>query len=508
MKKSIVIVGAGLGGLATACRLARLGYRVTVVEQNNQVGGKASELRIDEFRFDRGPSFMTMIEVFVDLFNFCGEKIADYISYKPLDVTVRYHWPDKTSFTSFQDLDKTVSLLCQELGEDESKVQSYFSKVKQIYEISKPFALDKPIDFRSVFDPEFAKASLKFLSLGVVGSLQGLHRQVFSNPKTCSIFDRWAAYIYSDPSRLPAIMSSVGWAEVGLGLYLPLDGINGISKGIGDLAVKLGVRIILNTQVVNLEQNTDNSWNVTTLANANGRMDFLTADILISNLDIKTFHKNLLQKTLSSDAGRIKKSGGSYLIFYWGVKHHQKLESLGLHNIFFGEGYETGIEFKQQFREDNVADNPMVYLNITSKIIPEDAPIIDGQKSQNWITIISTPPENGKIHWKQEITTKRDYILELISNQLNIKKLDLTSLIVCEKVMTPLDIEDWTGSYNGDLAGCRIESIKDVLSRPKVKSSQYENLFFVGGSINPGPGMPMVLLCAKHCAEAVESTRL
>ncbi len=504
MKKSIIVIGAGLGGLATGCRLARLGYQVTILEQNNQVGGKASELNIDGFRFDRGPSFMTMIEVFEDLFEFCGEKLENYIDYKPLDSTVRYHWTDKTSFTSYQDINKTADLLCQDLGEDKSKVQDYLSKVRQIYEISKPFALDKPIEFKSIFDSDFIKAGLRFLGLGISGNLSKLHRQVFSNPKTRSIFDRWAAYVYSDPSRLPAIMSSVGWAEVGLGLYLPKDGIYGISKGIRDLAIKLGVEIRLETQVVGLEQNLNKSWNITTLTNTTGRMNFLTVDILISNQDIKTFHKNLLQKPLPHDANRIKKTGGSYLIFYWGIKYHTNFGDLGLHNIFFGEGYETGIEFKKQFDQDKVADNPMVYLNITSKIIPTDSPMIAGQKAQNWITIISTPPDNGKIDWKDQIETKKSYILNLIENQLDISRGVLEKLIVCEKVMAPPDIEDWTGSYNGDLSGCRIESIKDVLSRPKVKSSQYENLFFVGGSINPGPGMPMVLLCAKHCVEAVE----
>ena len=499
---NITIIGAGLGGLAVACRLAKLGHKVTIIEQNNQVGGKASELFIDGFRFDRGPSFMTMIDIFEDLFNFCGAHLLDYIPYKGLDETVEYYWPDKTQITTYQDLDKTVQALCDQHGEDKKTIQNYLSKIKLVYDLSKPYALDKAIDLTQIFNPDFLKTAFKLSGLGLDGTLARVHSKVFSNPKSLNIFNRWAAYVYSDPYKIPSILGSVGWAELGLGLYLPNNGIHSIATGIARLAKEFGVKIILDTKVVGLEQLSDKSWQCDTIS-LNGRLESNAAEILISNLDIRTTYKHLLK----TDYPTAKKTGGSYLIYYWGIKHHPKLAGLKLHNIFFGDnsGNRLGdkAEFFEQFDQGRVPENPMVYLNITSGLIEADSPIIDGQKSQNWIVIISAPPDNNQINWVTELTSKKTYIAKLIAKSLEIDPLELLDLIVCQKIITPPDIQDWTGSYNGDLSGMRIESIWDVLSRPKVKARDFDNLYFVGGSVNPGPGMPMVLLSAKHCVEEV-----
>jgi phytoene desaturase len=485
--KKVAIVGAGLGGLAAASLLAKEGFEVDIWEKNDTIGGKASELKIDGYRWDRGPSFVTMPWIFEELFKNCEQNMSDYLQLAPLPVAMRYFWNDYTEATFYFELEKTKQAICQELGESPEVVDKYFQKIEQIYKLSYSPIIEQPISLLTYTNPQFLKAGLQIGKMQPFDTLASFHQKIFSNPKTIQIFNRWAAYVYSNPFVLPAALSSIAYVEQALGLYFPTGGIHSISKAIAQLAEKMGVNIHLNTAINRIVPE-DKDFR---LIFENGATQ--KADVLISNVDIQTTYHKLLGKRLPYQP---KSPSSSYIIFYWGMQ--ASFEQLNVHNIFFPDKLQD--EFVQQYEENVVPDEPMIYINITSKASPGDAP----EGCENWTVILSVPnaTTSENINWKYETERLKEYVLRTIEHRLN--EPNLKQKIVAETVMTPTDIYNWTGSWGGGICGMQLRSLTDALQRPRIQSQDIKHLYFAGGSVNPGCGMPLVVLSGQHCADLIK----
>ncbi|HPI36981.1 MAG TPA: phytoene desaturase family protein [Ignavibacteriaceae bacterium] len=486
MKKRIAVIGGGLGGLSAAIRLAVTGFDVHLFEQNSIVGGKAGSLNIKDFRFDTGPSLLTMPFVLEELINFAGENIGDYIKLKPLDIVCKYFYPDGTVLNTFSKREELINELSKKLGESSGSINKYLDYSKRIYDLTAELFL-----FNSFSEPKtfLNKKALKTLfNLPRIDPFRTMHQansSFFKNPKTVQLFDRYATYNGSNPYMAPATLNIIQHVEYNLGAFVPEKGINSIPETLHKIASKIGVKIHFNSKVKSIVTN-ENS--VTGIVVENTELQF---DAVVSNADVNYTYNNLLAGLESRQAEKYKslEPSSSAIVFYWGVKGiHKEFE---VHNILFSSNYKK--EFEDIFIEQKCSDDPTIYIYVSSKYNPGDAP--DG--CENWFVMINAPYNKGQ-NWDNEINTTREKILNKIESVL---KKEIRSNIICESILDPVKIEINTSSKFGSLYGISSNNKYAAFLRQRNRSKEFKGLYFCGGSAHPGGGIPLVLLSGKIAAE-------
>ncbi|MFD1553717.1 phytoene desaturase [Putridiphycobacter roseus] len=484
MPKAIVI-GAGIGGLAVAIRLAAKGYAVQVFDKNNHLGGKLNEFKENGFRFDTGPSLFTMPAYFEDLFTAAGKNLVDYLPYKLLDASCTYFYPDHASFKFYRDELKLKEALGAELQTDLPAVKSYLNSAKKLYDTAGKLFVEKSLHQRSTY---FSKQALKALPhLLSPKNLSTLHRKNkanFKNKKWVQLFDRYATYNGSSPYKTPAMMAVIPHLEHNIGTFFPQGGMYGIVKAMETLALELGVEFQLNQQVEEIIIKNKNAVGVV-VANTK-----YMADKVISNMDIALTYKYLLKNEKYFLKEDKKERSSSGLVFYWGMK--DVFPQLSLHNILFSEAYK--LEFNEIFSHGKVPLDPTIYINISSKESPDDAP----PKNENWFVMINTPA--GIDLNDVQIAQIKEKIILAIERGL---KVEISSKIIVEKILTPKDIQINTLGYKGALYGTASNSLLSSFKRHSNFSKLYKNLYFVGGTVHPGGGIPLCLNSAKIVADTL-----
>jgi len=488
MKKALVI-GAGVAGLAVSIRLALQGFSVEIFESNPYVGGKLSEIQIGKYRFDAGPSLFTMPHLVEELFWLAGKKSADF-PYQRLDEVCRYFFSDGQSFIAPADQEKLVDVLHKELKEEKATVEKYLKRGKFKYDtVGKLFmerCLRKPSTF---FNAKAFRAYWQINRLGLTTSLNDYNAATFSNPKTIQLFNRYATYNGSDPYQTPAIMSMIPHLELGIGAFLPAGGMIQISHSIAKLAESLGVVIHLNTKVLKIKTENDKATGIET------EQGFVQADVLVSGIDVGlTYSKLLAIEGLGKAYADLPKST-SAIIWYFGVK--RKTEQTGLHNVFFSSDYKA--EFQSLFRENEMPSDPTIYLNISSKIKPDDAP----DYGENWFVMVNAPANSGQ-DWESWIPKARAKVIERLSHEF---QFNLEDEIEEETVLEPRTLESRTGAMGGALYGSNSNSQFAAFLRHSNYSSRFKNLFFCGGTVHPGGGIPLALQSATIAAQYVKERK-
>ena len=267
--------------------------------------------------------------------------------------------------------------------------------------------------------------------------------------------------------------------ELGLGTYLPMGGMHEISQSVTRLAERHGVRIHLESPVDRIVVNDGAATGIETQGT------FHPADVVVSNMDVVPTYRKLLADQPAPERTLAQERSSSALIFYWGIR--QEFPELDLHNILFSRDYAR--EFRQIFDEHQVPDDPTVYINITSKLESMDAP----QGSENWFVMINVPGDTGQ-DWDTLIPQARKAIVERISAALHT---DIEPLIEVEDVLEPRTIASRTGSHQGSLYGASSNAAMAAFLRHPNFSRKLDNLYFCGGSVHPGGGIPLCLLSAK-----------
>lgn len=486
MKKKIAVIGGGLGGLSAAIRLAATGFDVHLFEQNSIVGGKAGSLNIKDFRFDTGPSLLTMPFVLEELVNFAGENIGDYIKLKPLDIVCKYFYPDGTILNAFSKRDELINEISKKLGENSGSLNKYLDYSKRIYDLTAELFL-----FNSFSEPKTflnTKALKTLLHLPKIDPFRTMHEansSFFKDPRAVQLFDRYATYNGSNPYMAPATLNIIQHVEYNLGAFIPEKGIYAIPETLHKIANKVGVKIHLDSKVKSIVTNEDS---VTGIVVANNELKF---DAVISNADVNYTYKNLLAGKKSRHAKKYKslEPSSSAVVFYWGVKGiHKELE---VHNIIFSSNYKK--EFEDIFDRQKCSDDPTIYIYVSSKYNSEDAP--DGY--ENWFVMINAPYNNGQ-NWDNKINTTREKILNKIESIL---RKEIRSNIICESFLDPVRIEVATSSTFGSLYGISSNNKYAAFLRQRNRSKEFKGLYFCGGSAHPGGGIPLVLLSGKIAAE-------
>jgi phytoene desaturase len=475
----VAIIGAGIAGLATAVRMAARGYEVDVYEINDFPGGKLSEFSIGDYRFDFGPSLFTMPMYVDELFEICGENPREHFDYQRLNTVCNYFWDDKTRLNAFADINAFAKEVEKKLGVEENIIRQSLADSAEKYRLTGKIFLENSLHkLKTWLGWDVLVSLLKIPTLGVFSTLNKVNEKQLKNPKLVQLFNRFATYNGSNPYKTPGIMSIIPHFEHSIGAFIPKNGMYDITQSIYQLALRKGVRFHFGQRVeeIVVEKKVANALKI------DGKTLFF--DKIVSNCDVFYTYKKLLPKEKHPMRILNQPKSTSALIFYWGIKH--SFEALDLHNIFFSNDYKN--EFNH-LAEGKVCEDPTIYVNITSKYVKGEAP----EGCENWFVMVNVPHDSGQ-DWDTIVEQTRKHTIEKISKNLNV---NLAQLIDCEEVLNPKIIDTKTLSHLGALYGNSSNNMMAAFLRHSNFSRSIKNLYFCGGSVHPGGGIPLCLLSAK-----------
>ena len=484
MKKAVVI-GAGIGGMATAIRLSCQGFEVEVFEATDHLGGKLHAQQINGFRFDLGPSLFTLPHLVEELFALARVPMAPIFEYQRLTSIAHYFWEDGTRLVAKQNPTEWAQEIADQLGESPQAVTRYFRRAAWTYNHTREVFLESSLH-RLPFGKLSFWRSLSLLPLMPIwGSLNQYNRRKFKNPKTVQLMNRYATYNGSNPYRTPAMMSMIPHLEHGIGAYMPKEGMHQITRALGELMVRCGVKVHLNAPVDQIVVENNRAVGV----EVNGVQ--INSDVVVSNVDAYFTYHHLLKGLPFPEKVLNQERSSSAIIFYWGMS--RSFPAMDVHNLFFSNDYQK--EFEGLFQNFQLADDLTVYVNITSKVVTSDAP----QGKENWFVMVNAPRWDGQDEGS-EIEKTKQKILAKLSRCL---KMDVAPFIECEEILTPALIQARTGSYAGSLYGTASNNMFSAFLRHPNFHSNIRGLYFVGGSVHPGGGIPLCLNSARIAAQCI-----
>lgn len=484
MLRKVVIIGSGIAGLAASVRLAVKGYLVDVFEANTYPGGKLTHFRQGAYRFDAGPSLFTMPHFMDELFMLAGKNPEQYFKYHRKDESCRYFWNDGTRLTAHADQQRFAEEAAGKLGVHKEVVLKKLERSRQMYELAGRTFLEKPLNrFKTWFTKDVARSMLNLHKLSLFSTMHENNVAMLRNKKMVQLFDRYATYNGSDPYRAPGVLNIIPHLEHGIGTFHPEKGMHQITESLVQLATELNVRFHFNERV---EEILIENRKATGVRTASGIYE---AALVVSNMDITPTYRRLLPSEQAPKRILRQERSSSALIFYWGIK--RSFPELGLHNIFFSDDYRK--EFFDIFAGKVPATDPTVYVNITSKDVADDAP--DG--CENWFVMVNTPRHSGQ-SWEELVPKYRQEIFRKLNPVLGV---ELSQVIENESTLLPPDIELKTSSTGGSLYGASSNNRYAAFLRHANQSNRIRNLYFCGGSVHPGGGIPLCLLSAKIVSE-------
>jgi len=479
--RKIAVIGAGIGGIAAAIRMRRRNFEIDVYDHQPGPGGKLAEFRRKGFRFDMGPSLFTQPERVMELFEMAGEDPGEHLPYHRLDLVCRYYYPDGTMLDVPSDPVEFAGKASEVFAVEPGDITGYLEKASKLYATAGPVFLDRPFPAIDALMSEEGKAiGKKPWILDPFVSLHRRNRASFGDHRLVQMFDRFATYNGSNPYKAPATLKMIAHLEHNLGAFFPQKGMYAITDELFKLAVRQGVKFHFGKRVDEIVE--DDAGSKVSGIKING--EFLSCDKIISDVDVNTLYRGLLKsRKIPFLAGRQQLSS-SAMIFYWGVRG--EYPKLDIHNILFSGSYKE--EFDHLFRKKKIFADPTVYIFISSKIVPGDAP----EGCENWFVMINVPENTGQ-DWDKYIAEMREVLIAKIRM---ITGIDISGKILTEHVEDPRTIESRTGSYHGSLYGNSSNSRTSAFSRHANYRGSIKNLYFVGGSVHPGGGIPLCLASA------------
>lgn len=500
--KKVAIIGAGIAGIASAIRLAHKGHDVSVFEANAYAGGKLSSFEINAYRFDAGPSLFTLPNLVTELFELVGKNPANFFEYEQLTEVCRYFWEDRTRLTAWAEPQKFAEEVEKITGEPAEKIIQFLKDSAFKYEVLDGLFLQNSLHKLSTWTSKKAlKGYLNLPKLGIFGTMNEANQKLFTNPKIVQLFNRYATYNGSDPYQTPATLNIIPHLEYNLGAFFPKKGMVSITDSLVKLAEGLGVKFYFETKVEEIVVENGKIRGIKIIENRLVNLPTNNAgwvkspvelpasvekcNYVVSNMDVTHTYRKLLPNQQHPDFLLNQPKSSSGIIFYWGIK--KQFPELDLHNILFSNNYSE--EFRTMFEKKTIYHDPTVYINITSKYKPDDAP----EGCENWFVLINAPANEGQ-NWDEIIAQTKENVLKKISRILG---QNIAELIECEEILDPRTIESKTSSAQGALYGNSSNNRFAAFLRHANFSSKIKNLYFVGGSVHPGGGIPLALSSAK-----------
>jgi phytoene desaturase len=492
------IVGGGLGGLAAACTLAARGYHVVLLERNHWFGGKAAVLEEQGYRFDKGPTILTMPSVLRRIYAEAGRQLEDHLELIRLDPQWRCFYDDG----SVLDLHSNLETMAAELASFSRQpglVEGYrrfLELSRRLNEISQRFFFWRPIgslidmfDARNMFQPSMLRA---LLDMRPGRSVAATVRSHVSDARIAQMLDHFTQYIGSAPDQSPAVLCGIAHMQTSEGVWYPRGGTGAVPKALESLARELGVelrrgvglrRILLdaNDQVAGVE--TDDGERIGLAA-------------VVANSDSVRTHRDLIGGTPRRRFERRRRyePACSGVVLYLGLD--RAYEHLAHHNFVFSHNPEE--EFEAIYRKGEPAADPTCYLAAPARTEPEVAP----PGGEALYVLVHTPYLRPYHDWKQLLPAYRRTILDKLASTGGLR--DLEQRIRFERWLTPQDIHDQFGVLNGAIYGLASHGKFLGAFKPSNRSPDVKGLYFAGGSVHPGPGMPMVLMSSWIAADALD----
>ncbi len=478
----IIVIGAGLGGLSAAISLASEGFAVELIEKNDKVGGKLNILEKDGFTFDLGPSILTMPHIFDALFTRVGKNRADYVVFEKVQPHWRNFFEDGTTVDLTDDAEAMRHELDKLGAEAAAEFARFMAYSKQLCSATEAGYFAQGLD--SFWDLlKFYGPLRSLLSFDVFRSMDQGVRRFISNPKLADILNYFIKYVGSSPYDSPALMNLLPHIQFDYGLWYVNGGMYGLAQALERLALELGVVIHLNTEVLEIQQE---NRRATAVRLSNG--DVLAADIIVSNMEVIP----AMEKLLHSPASALKKMqrfapSCSGLVLHLGV--NRLYPQLAHHNFFYSN--QPRAHFNAVFNSHQLSDDPTIYLVAPCKTDPKQAPAD--------CEIIKILPHIPHLDPNNPLTAD-DYVAFRERVLIKLERMGLTDLrqhIVTEEFWTPHDIQARYYSNQGSIYGVVADRYKNLGFKAPQRSAEYSNVYFVGGSVNPGGGMPMVTLSGQ-----------
>ncbi|RNF40396.1 phytoene desaturase family protein [Planococcus salinus] len=487
-KKSVLIIGGGLGGLSAAISLAQRGYGVSLYEKNNHLGGKLNRLEQDGFGFDLGPSILTMPKVFERLFTASGKRMEDYVSTVRLDHQWRSFFPDGNIIDLYENLNEMQAKNPTLSKRDMRQYRKLLDYSKRIYDLTEKVYFDKGVDNTR----EILKHAGKLSALRNFDLFSTVHQAVdkrISNQQLRDMLSYFTKYVGSSPYDAPAVLNMMIYMQHDQGVWYVPGGMHHLRNGLVQLAKEVGVAFHTGKRIIRLNKE---RGEITGAVLEDGTE--LTADYYVANMEVIPVYEKLLQekKPVVKKMKKKFEPASSGLVMHLGVK--KSYPQLGHHNFFFAKDMKR--QMNKIFHRHELPDDPVIYLVNVNKTDPTQSPAgYENLKVLPHIPYIQDKP-----------FTQQDYDRFAERVLIKLEKMGLDNLrenIVTKDIWTPEDIKRVYGSDRGAIYGTLSDRKKNKGFKNPKKSEHYDNLYFVGGTVNPGGGMPMVTLSGQQVGDMI-----
>jgi len=490
MNKKVIVVGAGVAGLAAGIRLLSKGYDVEIYEKESMVGGKMHQINENGFKFDVGPTIVMMPDIYREVFEVAGKKPDDYIPMTQLDPIYTLNFPNGEVHTMSSNLAKLTSFLENISHEDALGYLQYLADVYKRYLITKDEFLEKSFRYKGDFyNP---KSLISALKLRTFDDAYTSISKFVKNENLRKALAFQTLYIGISPYNGPSIYTIIPMIELLYGVWYMPGGMYTMAKGMENLFLELGGKLNLNTNVQEILIKDKKAYGIKV-----DNKDKL-ADYIVCNADFPYAMKNLIPNP--KDKGKYTDSkidsmeySCSCFLLYLGLD--KKYDNLNVHNIRFAKDFDKNIN--DIFEDFRLPSDPSVYLYTPSRIDDTVAP--EGKEA---LYVLVPVPELSKrnINWDDKtISTYKTKILDLLSEVEGLE--DIKENIIFEKCFTPKDFEEKFNAYNGATFGLKPTLMQSNYFRPHNKFDYCDNLYFCGSSTHPGAGVPIVLTSAKLATE-------
>ncbi len=482
---SVVVVGSGFGGLSSACYLADAGLDVTVLEKNDGLGGRASVLEADGFRFDMGPSWYLMPDVFERFFGHFGREPSDFYDLEPLDPHYRIFFKDGDQIDVTADRGEMRTLFeSYEEGAGEA-LDDYLDTSEKHYDVAmeKFIYTDRP-RLRDWIDLDVMTAAP--VGLQLLGTMDDYVAKYFENPKLRQIMQYTLVFLGGAPHNTPAIYNMMSHVDFNLGVYYPENGLSSVVDACVELGGEMGVEYVTDAEVSEIV-NCRDGFTVESEAGA------FEADYVVSNADYAHTEQELLpehERQYDAEYWDSRTYSPSAFLLYLGVEGD--VEPLKHHTLVFPTDWNE--HFEQIFDDPAWPEDPAYYLCVPSKTDDDVAP----EGHSNLFALVPVAP--GLDDTEEVRTWYRDLVLDDIAENTGV---DLRDRIVFEEQFSVTEFTERYNSMEGTALGLAHTLKQTALFRPSHRSDACPGLYFTGSYTTPGIGVPMCLISGEHTASAL-----